>query len=124
MTDISNHKCDCSNPGLCPKFGQYMDDAHFDMCQTALLSPVRMQVIASLYDKITVGHCEYKGQPLVDEYGFRKTRYQGCGCGGEPVKRTTLYQCNAPGSYREGEDNCELRCTSFRPIPNSKTGPN
>jgi hypothetical protein len=122
--DISNHKCECTQPGLCKKFGQYMDDRHFDMCQTALLSALRMQVIGSLYSKIVVGRCVHKGLPLVDEYGFRKTRYQGCGCAGEPVSKTTLYQCSAPGAYREGEDNCELRCTSFIPAPHNTTDQN
>ena len=122
--DISNHKCECTEPGLCKKFGQYMDDRYHDMCKTALLSAVRMQTIAALYSKVEVGHCAYKGLPLVDEYGFRKTRYQGCGCGGEPVKQTTLYQCSAPGAYREGEDNCELRCTSFIPGSPDQHDPN
>ena len=114
--NLANHKCECDGVGICPKFGQYMDERMFDMCQTALMTPTRAQYVSTLYAKISNGACEYKGEPLVDSSGFRRTRYQGCGCGGEPVKKTTLYNCSAPGAPREAEDNCELRCTSFRPI--------
>ncbi len=122
--NITSHKCECAGVGNCPKFRQYMDERMFDMCQTALQTPVRAQYIAGLYSKISLGTCEYKGEPLLTSDGFRKTRYQGCGCGGEPVRKTTLYQCSAPGAPREAEDNCELRCTSFRPVLHNTTDQN